>query len=92
MTPRASTPTDADKAPAAPQAWEALPERARGVRAGLLTIAVIMLGAGCIVAFYAALRIASVWFEHQYVPIVQLAVAGAIIGLAVLAVRRLNGR
>jgi hypothetical protein len=60
------------------------------VRAGLLTIAILVLGVGCIIALYAAMRIASIWFEARFVPIVQLAVAGAAISLGILAVRRLN--
>ena len=97
MSPRkaadAAEPAPPALAPSAPphaKAWVPVDEQGRGVRAGLLTIAIVMLGAGCVVALYAAMRIASIWFEDRFVPIVQLAVGGVAIGLGILAVRRLN--
>lgn len=85
--------------PAAPErpamvarAWDPVESRQRGVRVGLLVIAVIMLAVGCITAFYASMRIASIWFDRQYVPIAQLVVAGIVIAACVRTIRGLNRR
>ena len=108
MTPRKATEPEATEpaqdpsaaqAPASPErptqvakAWEPVAAQQRGVRAGLLTLAIVMLGVGCVTAFYAAMRIASIWFERQYVPIAQLVVAGIVIAACVRAIRGLNRR
>lgn len=73
-------------------AWRHVPERnaTQATRAVGLTIALLLLGVACIVAFYSAMRIASIWFQARYVPIAQLAVAGVTIAVCVLVVRRLR--
>ena len=86
----ASEPAVAPSPPTpAPARWQAV-ETQRGVRTGLLTIAIILLGVGCITAFYAAMRIASIWFEARFVPIAQLVVAAVVITVCVRVIRGLN--
>lgn len=83
-------PSEAPPAGARPAGWTHVADQSRGVRAGLLTIAIVMLGVGCIVALYSSMRIASIWFEDRFVPIVHLAIAGLAIWAGITAVRRLN--
>lgn len=90
MTARKAV-TDETAAPEAP-AWQAMPEGSAGrsVRVAGLTIALVLLAAACITAFYASLRIASIWFEPRFVPIAQLVVAGVVIAACIGVVRRLK--
>jgi hypothetical protein len=76
--------------PHAVQAWQRHEPMtpARAVRNAVLTISLVLLGVACIVAFYSAMSIVEVWFEHQYQPIVQFVVAAAIIALCATVVRR----
>lgn len=93
MKPKKSTPI-VEETPTAPAlAWRPMPERLsrpEAARNAMLAIALILLAAACITAFYAALRITSIWFETRFVPIAQLVVAGLVIALCVVVVRRIK--
>ncbi|MEK6974853.1 MAG: hypothetical protein AABY18_00760 [Candidatus Thermoplasmatota archaeon] len=80
-------------APSPPTQWQRV-ERTptEVVRNTVLAIALILLAAACVTAFYAALRIASIWFEARFVPIAQLVVAGFVIAVCVAVVRRVKSR
>lgn len=76
---------------AEPATWEPVADKgASPVRVTGLTIALVLLAASCITMFYAALRIASIWFEPRFVPVAQLIVAGLGIAVCLLVIRRLK--
>lgn len=86
----APTPTPA----ADPAAWQHVRETQadRAVRGAGLAIALLLFAVAAIIALYNAMRIASIWFESRYVPIVQFVLASAIMFGCYAALRRINRR
>ena len=75
-----------------PAAWEHVRETGtdRAVRGAGLAIALILFAVGAIIALYNAMRIASIWFESRFVPIVQFLLASAVMFGCYAALRRLR--
>ena len=93
-------PEDASSAPASPPeplnpaAWTHVRETQsdRAVRGAGLAIALLLFAVAAIIALYNAMRIASIWFESRFVPIVQFILASAIMFGCYAALRRLTRR
>ena len=79
-------------APPGPTAWEHVRETQtdRAVRSAGLALALLLFAVAAVIALYNAMRIASIWFEPRFVPIVQFVLAGAIMYGCYAALRRLK--
>lgn len=82
--------TAADSAP--PAAWQHIAEDRsdRAVRGAGLAIAILLFAVAAIIALYNVMRIASIWFEPRFVPIVQFILASAVMFGCYAALRRLK--
>jgi len=89
----ASAASAATGTPALPPArWQ--PQRDTGdlVRRAGLGIALTFLAIALAVAYYSANSILAIWFEYQWTPIVRLALALAVAGLALWVILRMTQR
>ena len=87
-------PAASASAPPASPAWQHIAEdRAdRAVRGAGLALAILLFAVAAIIALYNVMRIASIWFEARYVPIVQFILAAAVMFGCYAALRRLTRR
>lgn len=88
-SPVATSPT-----PPSAAAWEHVRETPteRAVRGAGLAIAILLFAVAAVIALYNVMRIASIWFEARFVPIVQFVLAGAIMFGCYAVLRRLTRR
>jgi hypothetical protein len=84
----------ASSSPTPPAAWEHVRESGteRAVRGAGMAIALLLFAVAAIIALYNAMRVASIWFESRYVPIVQFLLASAVMFGCYAALRRLTKR